>query len=87
MIAATIYCGNDVDFGSGPCLFIDNLDEAFGTLECWAEGSLAMAENAAKRLGLAKPRRVILRKGRDRAFPSRGPRQGDPRRKAGQGKR
>ena len=31
------------------------VNEAFGTLECWAEGSLAMAENAAKRLGLAKP--------------------------------
>ena len=31
------------------------VNEAFGTLECWAEGSLTMAENAAKRLGLGRP--------------------------------
>ena len=30
-------------------------NEAFGTKECWAEGSLVMAENACRRLGLAKP--------------------------------
>jgi len=34
-------------------LFVVN--EAFGTLECWAEGSLTMAENAAHRLGLGRP--------------------------------
>jgi hypothetical protein len=31
------------------------VNEAFGTLECWAEGSLTMAENAAHRLGLPRP--------------------------------
>ena len=25
---ASIYCGPDVDFGNGPCLWIDNLDDA-----------------------------------------------------------
>ena len=30
-------------------------NEAFGTRECWAEGSLVMAENALKRLGLGRP--------------------------------
>ena len=31
------------------------VNEAFGTRECWAEGSLVMAENAAARLGLPRP--------------------------------
>mmetsp|Transcript_27035 Transcript_27035/g.43449 ORF Transcript_27035/g.43449 Transcript_27035/m.43449 type:complete len:744 (+) Transcript_27035:58-2289(+) len=30
---ATIFCGPDVDFGNGPKLFIDNLDDAEGTLD------------------------------------------------------
>lgn len=30
-------------------------NEAFGPLECWAEGSLVLAENAAHQLGLPKP--------------------------------
>ena len=31
------------------------VNEAFGTIECWAEGSLTMAENAAHKLGLGRP--------------------------------
>eukprot|EP00750_Incisomonas_marina_P009985 INCI16205.2.p1 GENE.INCI16205.2~~INCI16205.2.p1 ORF type:complete len:844 (-),score=149.57 INCI16205.2:102-2633(-) len=30
---ASVYCGPDVDFGSGPCLWIDNLDRAEGVLD------------------------------------------------------
>lgn len=30
-------------------------NEAFGPLECWAEGSLVLAENAAHKLGLGRP--------------------------------
>lgn len=34
---ASIYCGPDVDFGSGPCLWIDNLDSAEGVLDIFAD--------------------------------------------------
>ncbi len=34
---ASIYCGDDIDFGSGPHLWIDNLDDAKGTLELFKE--------------------------------------------------
>ena len=36
-----------------PRLFVAN--EAFGTKECWAEGSLVMAENVVSRLGVGRP--------------------------------
>eukprot|EP01083_Nonionella_stella_P224061 797889_1 len=37
IISASIFCGPDVDFGSGPRLWIDNLDEAEGTLDVFKE--------------------------------------------------
>eukprot|EP00474_Spongospora_subterranea_P000906 CRZ01364.1 hypothetical protein [Spongospora subterranea] len=33
VIAASIYAGDTADFGNGPRLFIDNLDDAAGTLD------------------------------------------------------
>lgn len=35
VICATAFCGSDIDFGNGPKLFVDNLDDAQGTLDCF----------------------------------------------------
>lgn len=37
VVCATCYCGEDVDFGSGPRLFIDNSGPSEGLLECFRE--------------------------------------------------
>lgn len=37
VICASIYCGEDFDFGNGPRIWIDNLDEAEGTLDLFKE--------------------------------------------------
>jgi DNA polymerase-1 len=34
---ASVYCGPDVDFGSGPCLWVDNLDSAEGVLDVFKD--------------------------------------------------
>ena len=37
VICASVYAGPDVDFGNGPKLWIDNLDEAEGTLDLFKD--------------------------------------------------
>ena len=33
VICASVFAGPDLDFGTGPCLWIDNMDDAEGTLD------------------------------------------------------
>jgi len=37
VICASIYCGSDVDFGNGPNIWIDNMDDAKGVLNLFQE--------------------------------------------------
>lgn len=37
VICASVYCGPDVDFGTGPNLWIDNMDDARGVLDLFKE--------------------------------------------------
>ena len=46
VICWSIYCGDDVDFGNGPRIFIDNMDEdstsnyLSGSRLCWLKSTL-----------------------------------------------